>query len=249
MPPTDTAVPPPPADEAAPATPVVPATPVNDAAVSPVTPAPVSGSAVTGPIWAKIADRPGHTGELLALAAVETLGPRAREWAAQMRATYPAAAPDALARLATMRSSQTSAAAGMLAATTGAYAPLVEYTSVAWVQAALVLRVAAAHGADPADPERAVDLLVLLRLHSSRESARAALDAAVGEHGAGLLRAHPLEGIWRLATPLAARVVGWAALRTAARLIPGAAALVAALTDAAATDLLAARAVAYYRKS
>ncbi len=216
--------------------------------VSRIIPSQTFGSAVTGPIWAKIADRPGHAGELLTLAAVETLGPRARDWAAQMHATYPSAAPDALARLATMRSTQVSAAAGMLAATTGAYAPLVEYTFVAWVQAALVLRVAAAHGVDPTDPERAIDLLVLLRLHSSRESARAALDAAVGEHGGGLLRAHPLEGIWRLATPLAARVGGWAALRTAARLLPGAAILVAALTDAAATDLLAARAIAYYRK-
>ncbi|MDP9798667.1 hypothetical protein J2S43_007179 [Catenuloplanes nepalensis] len=183
----------------------------------------------------------------MALSAVETLGPRAGDWARQMRDLYPAADPDGLARLATIRSARTSALTGVLAATTGGYAPVVEYASVAWVQASVVLRVAAAYGADPTDPERAVDLLVLLRLHASRESARAALDNATSEHGGGLLRAHPLEGIWRLATPLAARIGGWLALRTAARLIPGAAVLVAALTDAAATDLLTARAIAYYR--
>ena len=194
-----------------------------------------------------ILERPGHTGELLALAAVETLGPRAGEWARRMRELYPAADADGLARLATMRAARVSAATGVLAATAGGYAPVVEYASVAWVQASVVLRVAAAYGADPVDPERAVDLLVLLRLHGSRESARAALENAVGEQGGGMLRAHPLEGVWRLATPLAARIGGWVVLRAAARLVPGAAVLVAALTDAAATDLLAARAIAHYR--
>ncbi|MDR7279916.1 EcsC family protein [Catenuloplanes atrovinosus] len=209
--------------------------------------APVHAQVTAAGVRASILERPGHAGELLALAAVETLGPRAREWAQRTRELYPAADADGLARLATMRSARISAATGVLAGTTGGYAPFVEYASVAWVQASAVLRVAAAYGADPVDPERAVDLLVLLRLHASRESARAALDNAAGEHGGGLLRAHPLEGVWRLATPLAARIGGWLALRTAARLIPGAAVLVAALTDAAATDLLAARAIAHYR--
>ncbi|WKU03350.1 hypothetical protein [Micromonospora sp. HUAS LYJ1] len=199
-------------------------------------------------IRTRLLAHPGFAPELLALAAVEGIGPQAREWARGLREAYPDAGPDGLARLATRRFVRWAGVGGATAAVAGLFAPLAELVAVLWTQSALVLHVAAAYGRDPADPERAVELLVLTRVHPDAESARAALDAARAADGPGdgpWPRA--AEAAWRLASPLAAQAGGWAALRLAARLLPGAAVLATAAGDAAATDLLAARAVASYR--
>ncbi|QDY11221.1 hypothetical protein FJK98_32195 [Micromonospora sp. HM134] len=191
---------------------------------------------------------PGFAPELLALAAVEGIGPQAREWARGLREAYPDAGPDGLARLATRRFVRWAGVGGATAAVAGLFAPLAELVAVLWTQSALVLHVAAAYGRDPADPERAVELLVLTRVHPDADSARTALDAARAADGPGdgpWPRA--AEAAWRLAAPLAAQAGGWAALRLAARLLPGAAVLATAAGDVAAADLLAARAVARYR--
>ncbi|MFF5177225.1 hypothetical protein ACFY2Q_04255 [Micromonospora sp. NPDC000316] len=199
-------------------------------------------------VTARVLDHPGFAPELLAPAAVRALGPGAAEWAEQLRARYPDAPADGLARLATRRFVGAAAAGGATAALAGFFAPLAELASVLWAQSNLVLHLAAAYGRDPAHPDRAVELLVLTHVHPDPASARAALDAAQAA-GDPVEEAWPraAEAAWRLAAPLTAQAGGWVALRLAARLLPGAAVLASALGDSAAADRLAARAVATYR--
>ncbi|WFE58621.1 hypothetical protein [Micromonospora sp. WMMD712] len=219
-----------------------------------------------------VLDHPDLAPELLALAAVRTLGPRAADWAAWHRAAYPGATPDGLARLAARRFVRLAGAGGAVAALAGLFAPVVELTAVLWAQANLVLHLAAAHGRDPADPERAVELLVLTRVHPDARSARTAVEAAerttrerttavrpttedrpsAGQVTAGQVTAgapQAARAVWRLAGPLTGRAGGWLGLRVASRLLPGAAVLTAAVGDSAAAERLAARAVAAYRSA
>ncbi|MGC5306216.1 hypothetical protein [Micromonospora zamorensis] len=199
-------------------------------------------------VAARVLDHPGFAPELLALAAVRTLGPGAADWAARLRARYPDAPADGLARLATRRFVRSAGAGGATAALAGFFAPLAELTSVLWTHANLVLHLAAAYGRDPAHPDRAVELLVLTQVHPDAASAEAALAAAQAA-GDPVEGAWPraAEAAWRLAAPLTAQAGGWVALRLVARLLPGAAVLAAALGDAAAADRLASRAAAVYR--
>ncbi|MEU5943180.1 hypothetical protein ABZ807_29355 [Micromonospora sp. NPDC047548] len=192
----------------------------------------------------RLLGHPGFAPELLALAAVAGIGPRARDWALRLRAAYPYADADGLARLASRRFVRVAGAGGAAAAVAGLFAPVAELAAVLWSQAGLVLHVAAAYGRDPLDAERAVELLVLMQVHPDEASARTTL-AAVRAADGPWPRAG--EAAWRLAAPLAAQAGGWAALRLASRLLPGAAVLVAAAGDAAAAERLAARAVAAYR--
>ncbi|MEV7228560.1 hypothetical protein AB0M79_16265 [Polymorphospora sp. NPDC051019] len=201
-----------------------------------------------GPATSRLVDHPGFAPELLALAAVRRQGPAAAAWAERLRAEYPTATPDGLARLATRRFVRLAGAGGAVSAAAGLLAPLAELAAVAWTQTDLVLHLAAAYGHDPAHPDRAVELLVLTQVHPDETFARAALDAALGARPDGRVPARrAAEAAWRLATPLVAQAGGWLALRLAARLLPGAALLAATAGDSAAAQRLAARAVARYR--
>lgn len=199
-------------------------------------------------VIARLRDHPGFAPELLALEAVRALGPGAAEWAERLRARYPDAPADGVARLATRRYVRAAGAGGAASALAGLFAPLAELGSVLWTQSNLVLHLAAAYGRDPAHPDRAAELLVLTQVHPDAASAEAALAGARAAH-------EPVEGTWpraaeaawRLAAPLTAQAGGWVALRLASRLLPGAAVVAATLGDAAATDRLAARAIAAYR--
>ncbi|WP_229705725.1 hypothetical protein [Micromonospora sonchi] len=196
----------------------------------------------------RVLDHPGFAPELLALAAVDALGPRAGAWARRLRETYPRADGDGLARLATQRFVRQAAVGGATAALAGAFAPAVELVAVLWSQANQVLHVAAAYDRDPAHPERAAELLVLTQVHPDLTSARAALAAARAADGPGEAPGpRAVEAAWRLAAPLTAQAGGWLALRLASRLLPGAAVLAAAAGDSAAAQRLAARAIATYR--
>ncbi|MFF3868026.1 hypothetical protein [Micromonospora sp. NPDC001898] len=196
----------------------------------------------------RVLDHPGFAPELLALAAVRALGPGARDWAASLRDVYPDATPDGLARLATRRFVRLAAAGGATAALAGLFAPVAELAAVLWTQSGLVLHLAAAYGLDPADPERAVELLVLTRVHPDAESARVALAAAEAATDP-VEQPWPrvAEAAWRLAAPLAVQAGGWLGLRVASRLVPGAAVLAAAVGGSASAERLAARAVDAYR--
>lgn len=196
----------------------------------------------------RVLDHPGFAPELLALAAVDALGPRAADWVQRTRDAYPDADADGLARLVTRRFVRLAGTGGALAAGAGLFAPVAELSAVLWTQANLVLHLAAVYGRDPAHPDRVAELLVLTQVHPDGGTARAALDAArsAGAPAEGSW-SRAAEAAWRLATPLAAQAVGWLGLRLAARLLPGAAALAAATGDTASAQRLAARAITLYR--
>jgi hypothetical protein len=195
--------------------------------------------------WTKIVADPGHSPELLALAAVQTIGPRAREWSDQLLIAYPNATPDARARLAVTQFTRTGSAGTMLALLAGSYAPVTLLGASALTQAQLVLHVAAAYGLDPAAEARAADLLVLTRVHPDHESAAAALAAAKQppHEDTGLT-----DAAWRLGRLVAAQAGTWTAVRALNRLFPGTALLTTILSNRASTDALAGRALRHYRK-
>ncbi|MGX1615179.1 hypothetical protein ACWIF8_14945, partial [Micromonospora chalcea] len=169
----------------------------------------------------QLRDHPGFAPELLALAAVDALGPRAREWVAQVRRAYPEADADGVARLATRRFVRMAGTGGALAAGAGMFAPVAELAAVLWTQANLVLHLAAAYGRDPAHPDRAAELLVLTLVHPDDGTARAALAAALAaDEPADGPWGRAAQAAWRLATPVAAQAGGWLGLRLAARRLP-----------------------------
>ncbi|RQW84303.1 hypothetical protein DKL51_30225 [Micromonospora globispora] len=165
----------------------------------------------------RVLDHPGFAPELLALAAVEALGPRAREWAEGLRARYPDADPDGLARLAARRFVRLAGTGGAVAAGAGLLAPVAELAAVLWTQANLVLHLAAAYGRDPAHPDRAVELLVLTQVHPDADSARTAPDAARTADGPGE-RPWPraAEAAWRDAAVSHVRAGAYGAIWVAA---------------------------------
>ena len=194
--------------------------------------------------WARLIADPGHSPELLALAAVQTMGPRAQEWAVRTREAYPNASPDGIARLASQQFVRFGTVSSVFAAVAGSYAPITLLGAAALAHAELSLHVAAAYGLDPADPARAADLLVLTRVHPTREDAEAAL-AAAREHsyeGSGIT-----DAAWRLGRMVAVHAGGWTVLRAANRFFPGTSLLTAVLTSRAAARTVAARANLFYR--
>jgi hypothetical protein len=242
--PTPTPAPPPSPSEA-------PATPIadNPVAVPEARPSPAASLADTlsgfrTEAWAALLADPGHSPELLAVAATQTIGPRAREWAGRTRAAYPGATPDAVARLAVEQFTRFGSVSSVFAAVAGSYAPLALLGAAAFTHAELALHVAAAYGLDPTDRERAADLLVLTRVHPSREDAEAAL-AEADQHR------HEKTGLtdatWRLGRMIAAQAGGWAAIRTVNHFFPGTSLLAATLTSRGAVRSMAARATFFYR--
>jgi hypothetical protein len=196
--------------------------------------------------WAKLVADPGHAPELLALAAVQTIGPRAKDWAERHREAYPNATNAGLARLATKQFTRFGTVASVFGAVAGSYAPIALLGSSALAHAELVLHLAAAHGLDPTDEQRAVELLVLTRVHPTASDAEDALTAArqpAYEDG-GVTGA-----AWRFGRMAAVQAGGWAALRVINRLFPGASLLVATTVSGNAVAALGTRAMRYYSQS
>ncbi|MFF5295239.1 hypothetical protein [Paractinoplanes globisporus] len=196
--------------------------------------------------WSKLIADPGHAPELLALAAVQTLGPKARDWSARTRDAYPTAPDRALARLAKHQFTRFGGLTSIFGAVAGSYAPITLLGTAAITHAEIVLHLAAAYGLDPADPQRAVDLLVITRVHPTRSDAEAALAAAaLPAYEDGSLSG----AVWRLGRMLGAQAGGWTAVRLVNRYFPGTSLLAAVLTSRASAQMVAARAEAYYRKA
>ena len=172
--------------------------------------------------WAKLVADPGYAPELLALAAVQTIGPRAKEWA---RAA-PRGLPErhrrrGLARLATKQFTRFGSGRRRLRGG----GRLVRSDRSArrrsrLAHAELVLHLAAAYGLDPTDRERAVDLLVLTRVHPTAEDAEAALAGARAspptEDGGITDAAVAARAGWSHARPAAGRL-----LRVVEPVVPG----------------------------
>ncbi|MEU8816169.1 hypothetical protein [Actinoplanes sp. NPDC048796] len=226
--------------------PAVVASPIEGAAV-------VAGSEVAYPVrqakvertdpWAGLIADPARAPELLAIAAVQTLGPRAKEWAARTREAYPAAGTDALVRLATRQFTRWGSVTGILGAVAGSYAPVALLGAAALTDAELALHIAAAHGLDPTDEERAVDLLVIGRVHASRAEA---VDALAEARRPAYDSKEPL---WRLARMLTAQTAAWAAVKVVNRRFPGTSLLAAFLATTSSAQATAARAAKYFKSA
>jgi hypothetical protein len=205
-------------------------------------------------LWPSIKTNPRYAPELLTSYAAARLAPHVREHAAWLRDTYPDATPDALARLATVERVRQVRVRGAMAGLLGSLAVLADSAALAWTQTRLVLDIATAYGHDPADPERVAEVLTLRRVHRDLDHARAALAAAADDGRTADRRTYDEatgDGAGRLAVPvvrlggrvLARLVIG----RRAARVVPGASAVLTAVTAARSTERLAARAVRFYR--
>lgn len=221
---------------------VVPVDPAQPRPAAPVTDA--MSVAVRTEVWADIIADLGHSPELLAVAATQTIGPRARDWARRTRAAYPTAAPEALARLAVHQFTRFGNVSSLFAAVAGSYAPVALLGAAAFTHAELTLHIAAAYGLDPTDRDRAADLLILSRVHPGREDAEAAL-AAAQEHSYGTTGI--TDATWRLGRMIAAQAGGWAAIRAVNRFFPGTSLLAATLASRGAARRMAARATLFYR--
>ena len=194
--------------------------------------------------WAKLLADPAHAPELLALAAVETIGPRAHRWATTIQAAYPTATSAGLARLATRQFTRFGALTSIFGAVAGSYAAMALVATRALTDTELILHLAAAHGLDPRHPDRAVDLLVITGVHDTAAEAESALAATRGPEptASGLS-----DAAWRIGRLFVARSGRWTALRVINRYYPGVSLLGAVLTSAADAQATAARALTYFR--
>ncbi|WP_203705909.1 hypothetical protein [Asanoa iriomotensis] len=171
--------------------------------------------------------------EIAAVAAVKRFNPQAAHWAAHLRATYPTATPDGLARLAQRRFTRRSTATGAAASLATGWSAAADLAGTSWVNAELITHIAAAYGKQAT----AIDLLVLTGVHQNDESARAAID---GQKGHSASRA-PITAAGKTAT--------WAALKILARWWPGLAVTGGAAAASLNTERVAARAVQRFRAS
>jgi hypothetical protein len=175
------------------------------------------------PLWAHLVADPGYAAEHAARQVVRRLGPSAREWVLRTTARYPGASPDALARLAAVEASRSGWRRAAGSAVAGGLGSLATTGFLAHSRTRLVLTIAGAYGFDPADDDRAIDVLTLLRVPRLTQRTTAAL------RNAGRIMA------------------GIATRGVAARMLPFGAALAAAVQATTGVDDVALRAQAYYR--
>ena len=211
---------------------------MSEAATLPETVAPL------GPLWSRMKSDPQYAPEHLALDAVRRLGPEAASWAERCRLDNPGISPEILAAVAVRRFTTLTRISRSVSGASGLPAAVLDVGVLAWTQSRMVLHIAAAYGLDPAAPERAVDLLVLQRVHKGTESARTALGVAAGRDRASRLFTdvceRPNAGVMMR---LGYRLGQMAGVHAARRMFPKRAAWV----NSTATKDLAARAHAHFR--
>nr|WP_026184300.1 hypothetical protein [Salinispora vitiensis] len=131
---------------------------------------------------------PQYAPEHLALAAVRHLGPEAARWARRVRAEQSETVPEEdLAEQAVRRFVNHARFPEVASGAPGLPGLVIDVGLLAWTQARMVLHVAAAHGLDATHHDRAVDLLVLQKVHQAAHDARLALGAAAGRERADAL--------------------------------------------------------------
>ncbi|MDI6101534.1 EcsC family protein [Actinoplanes sp. NEAU-A12] len=197
---------------------------------------------------------PQYAPEHLALEAVRRLGPEAAAWRARMSEERPESGPDELAALAVKRFTNMARVSGAVSGAAGLPGAVLDVGVLAWTQARMVLHIAAAHGADPVDPDRATEILVLQRVHRLAETARTALGVAAGRERASRIftgdSGRPLASVlFRLGVKLAQMAGVRAAKRLFAKMIPGAGVILGTWVNSAATKDLAQRAQEHYRNA
>ncbi|WP_203710516.1 hypothetical protein [Asanoa siamensis] len=214
-------------DTASPATSAPAATPTtHEPRTAPVTSAPAAGGA-------EVARSLTRLPEQAAIAAVKRFAPQAEVWAQEIRATYPTATPDALARLAQRRFTRKATLAGAMVSFANGWSAPADLAATGWANAELVAHIAAAYGKQ-ATPE---DILVLTGIHQDHESAAAAINQEPG-HSAS-----------RAPITAASRTATWAALKLLARAWPGIALAGGAAAASLNSERVAARAIQRFRAS
>lgn len=139
-------------------------------------------------LWDRMREDPQYAPEHLALAAVRQLGPDAAQWARRVRAEQSETVPEEdLAEQAVRRFVNHARFPEVASGAPGLPGLVIDVGLLAWTQARMVLHVAAAYGLDAAHHDRAVDLLVLQKVHQTAHDARLALGAAAGRQRADAL--------------------------------------------------------------
>ena len=196
-------------------------------------------------LWDRMRQDPEFAPEYLALAAVERFGPQAAEWVAEMRRNHPTMTTEELAATVRKRFVSMSRYSGAVAGVAGIAGAVVDVGVLAWNQARMVIYLAAVHGRDPRDRERATELLMLQGVYDLTERARTALEVAAGR--APVRALFTGTGVTRLALKLA-RMAGMRMIRRGiAKVVPGAAVVFGAMANAGSTKRLADRAIAFYQ--
>ncbi|GAA3286942.1 hypothetical protein GCM10020218_049800 [Dactylosporangium vinaceum] len=216
---------------------------------------PADAPRVEGPppgLWAKMKADPEYAPEHLALEAVTRLGPKMAAELEKLKSQNPGAPADALANMIVYRYVNQSRLSGAVGGAVPVAGALLDVGVLAWTQARMVLMLAAAYGADPAHPDRAVDLLVLQGIHKYTQTARTALAVARGRERFDALlpdeRPEVRKVLMRLGLKLAQMAGVRAVKKMAAKVIPGLAIILGGVTNGNATRALGGRAITLYRR-
>jgi hypothetical protein len=171
---------------------------------------------------------------------------------AKLKGQNPGAPADALAGMIVYRYVNQSRLSGAVSGAVPLAGVVIDIGVLAWTQARMVLMLAANYGADPAHPDRAVDLLVLQGIHKYTQAARTALSVAQGRERLEALlpadRPEMRKVLVRLAMKLAQMAGIRAVKKLVAKVIPGAGIILGGLTNGKATRELGGRAIAHYRR-
>jgi hypothetical protein len=206
-------------------------------------------------LWQRMKADPEYAPEHLALEAVTRLGPEATRWVQRTRARYPGMPADTVAQIATRRFTTFARLSGAAAGATGLPGAVIDIGVLAWTQARMVLHIAAAYGIDPAEADRATDLLVLQGVHKYAQTARSALAVARGHETVDALlpnKGQPTQVsqvFLRLGWKLAQMAGLKAAKKMFAKMVPGAAIILGTWANSSATKDLAKKTVALYRNA
>lgn len=201
---------------------------------------------VPAELMARLRADPTHAPEHLALAAVEYAGPEAVRWIAAARQRHPRAAPAYFALKIrdrfTWQTRSSGAATGML----GLPGAVADTVFTAYVEARMVVFLAAAYGLDPTDRERAAEILVLTGVKEKLDAARTAIDVVAGRAAKEDLLAHGGASPWTVAGKLAVMVGGKLGKKALTKIVPVASIPLSAMSNARSTKQLARKAMRMY---
>lgn len=199
---------------------------------------------IPAPVVHRLRDDPLRIPEELVLAAAERMGPAAQRWVDETAALY-GRDPATLATMAKRKHAGWARAGGAAMGFGGFVTVLPDLAGLAWLQARLVLCVAAAYGFDPTDRMRPAELLVIQGLYEDPVRARAALDGEGPTVVEELIRSRLSrdQAIMRSLLILAGKQGG---KKVAGKLIPGFAVAFNAITNERDTRAVADRAIRFY---
>jgi hypothetical protein len=199
---------------------------------------------VPDPVWKRVVDQPERALELLAAAAAERFAEPAERW---VRIASPGHSPESLARTAHRKHVRMSRVEGLALGVGGIVTAAANLGALAWIQARMVIFIAAAYGYDPRHPMRPAELLALWEVYETPAEARAALDGLGKPMAQTLVESRLSGGKERRLSQRLLRYVGKrVAKRAAGRLVPLIGAPISAVQNGGSTAQLGLKALAYY---